>query len=534
MGEFFGQIQEQLSRVWGNLNTQQKALFIGAPTILVLALVIAVYVASRPDFVQLVSMTDEQRLSEIVNHLEANNIKYKIGGGGKTIYVVRSDRDKIRMDLAGQELLGPGAGPGFELFDVTRLGMTDRIFEAQYIRALQNELAKTIRNGARYDSVFVHLSIPEETLFEQDQDVPKASIKIISSGGISRETVVGIQNLVAGAVPKLEPSRVQVLDRSNTALSGTDEEEETGAAVAHRQDQVRRIKESELKGKIKSILEKVMGPEDFDLFVEMELDWTEKDEVEHDIDVEQQAVVSEKTYEEVSNSAAMAGEPGVAGNVQDTGIGANGGESLKTEIAENIANYDYPKKEIHTKHSSGDVVAKHISIILNYMENPETDKMEPVGEEIIDGFRQQIIAGAALNLDTPESKDTLSIESLPFDTRDVTARKKAYWLEQGQKVIKSVLPVIALGVIAVLGFLFFQKAFAPKPIEDEELEEVPIEPVTETREMTLAQLGLAEFGDIASLPAEEQRRLKMQEHVISYAQEKPEEVAAIIKAWLSG
>ena len=91
-----------------------------------------------------------------------------------------------------------------------------------------------------------------------------------------------------------------------------------------------------------------------------------------------------------------------------------------------------------------------------------------------------------------------------------------------------------LGIIGVLAYLFFQKAFAPKPIEEGEAEEVPIEPVTEPRELSLAQLGLAEFGDITSLPAEEQRRLKMQEHVISYAQEKPEEVAAIIKAWLSG
>nr|HQH73762.1 hypothetical protein [bacterium] len=58
-------------------------------------------------------------------------------------------------------------------------------------------------------------------------------------------------------------------------------------------------------------------------------------------------------------------------------------------------------------------------------------------------------------------------------------------------------------------------------------------PVSEAKELSLSQLGLSEFGDIASLPAEEQRRLKMQEHVIHYAAEKPDEVAAIIKAWLS-
>ena len=66
-------------------------------------------------------------------------------------------------------------------------------------------------------------------------------------------------------------------------------------------------------------------------------------------------------------------------------------------------------------------------------------------------------------------------------------------MEQGQKLIRSILPVVALAVIAILAFLFFQKSFAAKTTEEEDVEEVPIEPVTESRELTLAQLGLAQF-----------------------------------------
>ena len=160
--------------------------------------------------------------------------------------------------------------------------------------------------------------------------------------------------------------------------------------------------------------------------------------------------------------------------------------------------------------------------------------MVPYDDAVIEDLRQTIASVAGINLQNPESLDTLSIKSLQFDTRKEYEIRKEFWVEQAQRAVRTALPLIALAILVGLGYMFFQRAFAPKPIEEEEVEEIPIEPVTESRELTLAQLGLAQFGDIASLPAEEQRRLKMQEHVISYAQEKPEEVAAIIKAWLSG
>ena len=131
----------------------------------------------------------------------------------------------------------------------------------------------------------------------------------------------------------------------------------------------------------------------------MVLDWTEITEIEHDIDVEKQAPVSEKSYTEVSSSAAMAGEPGVAGNVQDTGIGADGGETLKTEIEENITNYDYAKKEVRTNHSIGTIKSTRIALVLDYQENPETDEFEPVSDEMKDSIRNTIVAVAGLNVE---------------------------------------------------------------------------------------------------------------------------------------
>ena len=148
-----------------------------------------------------------------------------------------------------------------------------------------------------------------------------------------------------------------------------------------------------------------------------------------------------------------------------------------------------------------------------------------------------IVTGLGLKV-TPDTagvtRDDCVVKCVQFSRAEEEAMTRRERIERIQRILlQYVLPVIVLAVVFWLLYKYLQRAFAPKPIEEEAVEEVPIEPVTESRELTLAQLGLAEFGDIASLPAEEQRRLKMQEHVVRYAQEKPEEVAAIIKAWLT-
>ena len=532
MNEFFAQLQEQLSRVWASLNASQRILFVLAPTVLLIALMISVYIASRPDYVALVSMTDTQRLGDITNYLDLNDIDYQVKGN--TILVARRQRDQVRLDLAGAELLGPTVGPGFELFDTTRLGMTDRIFEAQYVRALQNELATTIRIGAGFDNVNVHVTIPKEALFRVDQALPSASVKVSTTRRISQEQVIGIQNLVAGAVPKLMPEHVKVFDRDNRPLAGVAEEEDVGAALAHKQNEVRRREEDLLYAKLAPLIEAVVGPEGYVLTVVLELDWTEKSRRKRTLDPESQAAISEKTYEETSSSPAIAGEPGVGANVADIGIGAAGAEGLKTEITEGITNYEYSITEDQIKYPIGTVVATHITVQLDQRKDPETDEWAPYPQEVMDSLKAAIIGATGIEPAGNPGKDTISVDSVAFDRSEVEAQKTRYWLDQGQRIIRSVLPIIGLAIIGILAYLFFQKAFVAKPIEEEEVEEVPIEPVTEPRELSLAQLGLAEFGDITSLPAEEQRRLRMQEHVISYAQEKPDEVAAIIKAWLGG
>lgn len=537
MGEFIRNLQEQISRIWDNLTLQQRAIFVGAPALVVIMLAVAVYLAARPEMVDLVSSNDSAYIAQIRTALEQQNIDFETPDE-RTIQVNKSDLPKARIDLAQEGVIGPQEGPGYSLFATTRLGMTDRLFDVMKKQALEEELATTIRIGTNYDRVRVTLTLPEWTLFKEDEVKPTASVKIHSRRPPSTTEVQGIQNLVANAVPHMQPENVAVFDSNNKKLAGQEEAADDDMGLASTQEDLKRRKERDIYNKIHEILGPWYGADSFQVVVNLGLDWEKEVVEENEIDPDSQALLSSKIYEEESKDAAIAGEPGVDSNVQDTGIGAEGGGTLGTTINDTINNFTYSKTNRKITREIGEITSYHISILVDhvydytqkdYVPRPQVD-LDKIKDLVVDGLGMQINPDAT----TGNIRDTIKVDTALFDrtTERELSRQQRYALVQ-RILLQYILPVIVLAAVFWLLFKYVQKAFAPKPIEEEPVEEVPIEPVTESRELTLAQLGLAEFGDIASLPAEEQRRLKMQEHVIRYAQEKPEEVAGIIKAWLT-
>ena len=538
MGEYLQTIREQVGRVWESLSTQNRILFIAAPSLVLIMLLVTIFMVSQPEMVTLVRSSDETYLSDITQFLDAQNYEWESSTDNQALLVDSSNLPRIRMGLA-QEGLAAGAseGPGYTLFDTTRLGMTDRLFDIQKKRAIEDELARTIRLGTRYEGVRVTISMSQPVLFQENEVAPSASVKINSRQRPTEREVNGIQYIVANAVPNLDPHKVVVLDSKNVPLGGAkgEQNEVIGEAITHQE--VKRNKEDDVIQKIHANLAEMLGPDDYTVFVDLKLDWEKETIVNKEIYPDTQSPISEKTYNEESKSMAIAGEPGVDTNVQDTGIGSSGADSLGTTLEESIVNSDYSRSQTNIERETGEVDSYHISVMVNHTYNNETDVWEPRDTAELDIIRELIVSGLGLEVDpgpTGAPRDSCIVKAFEFDRSGEDELTRKQRIERIQKILlQYVLPVIVLAVVFWLLYKYLQRAFAPKPIEEVPAEEVPIEPVTESRELTLAQLGLAEFGDIASLPAEEQRRLKMQEHVVRYAQEKPEEVSAIIKAWLT-
>src|SRR5690606_19746561 len=88
-----------------------------------------------------------------------------------------------------------------------------------HLRALEGELARTIRSLDRVDAARVHLVLPERALFSREKADPTASIVLKVRGSLEQAQVRAIRHLIASAVSGLKPERVSIVDESGRLLA---------------------------------------------------------------------------------------------------------------------------------------------------------------------------------------------------------------------------------------------------------------------------------------------------------------------------
>ena len=116
--------------------------------------------------------------------------------------------------------LPKGGGVGYEIFDKSdALGATSFIQNINHLRALEGELARTIRGIDRVQAARVHLVLPERPLFSRDKAEASASIVLKVRGSLEPQQVRAIRHLVASAVNGLKPERVSVIDETGKLLA---------------------------------------------------------------------------------------------------------------------------------------------------------------------------------------------------------------------------------------------------------------------------------------------------------------------------
>src|SRR5712691_4107379 len=114
--------------------------------------------------------------SGIVKDLERQAIPFELRNDGAVIMVPKDKVTRLRMKLA-EGGLPKGGGVGYEIFDKSdALGTTSFVQNINHLRALEGELARTIRAIDRVQAARVHLVLPERPLFARDKAEASASI----------------------------------------------------------------------------------------------------------------------------------------------------------------------------------------------------------------------------------------------------------------------------------------------------------------------------------------------------------------------
>lgn len=217
-----------------------------------------------PDYQVLFSDLDAQDAAAIVAELERLKVAHRLQDDGRTVLVDREDVHRTRLKLMSKGVNLRGT-VGFELFSDSDFGMTEFAQKINYQRAMQGELARTIMALEEVRAARVHLVIPESGLLRRGDVHGKASVTITARPGkhLQAPQVLGIQRLVAAAVPQIEPGAVTVLDSRGLTLSMNEGEQQPGdspvTAGSEARLELKRQMETYLTSKAATVLDRAVG-----------------------------------------------------------------------------------------------------------------------------------------------------------------------------------------------------------------------------------------------------------------------------------
>ncbi|HLI34670.1 MAG TPA: flagellar basal-body MS-ring/collar protein FliF [Terriglobia bacterium] len=302
------QLLNQASNFYRGLSRKQLYLLIASAIAVLGSLWLFVSLLGRGDYKALYTGLSPEDVQSITQRLAAENVPFQLSSDRKTLSVPAGKLDKVRLELAAQGL--PVSGRvGFELFDKPDWAGSDFYEKVNYQRALEGELERTIEQLSDVESARVHLALPHESLFTEQERPAKASVLVKLRGDrLSEQSFRAITYLTASAVDGLKPENVTVVDANGyTPITYRDENQPWSAAGGKL--------ETQLEQKINQMLAPIVGIDHVRSSVTVDFDTASSDTTQETYDPNGSVVLtSQTTYESDSNSTAQ-GIPGTASNV---------------------------------------------------------------------------------------------------------------------------------------------------------------------------------------------------------------------------
>lgn len=406
----------------------------------------------------LYSNLDLKEAGTITAALDQAGVKYEVKGDGSTILVPRDEVASTRLMLSGKGL--PTAGSvGYEIFDQSNaLGQTDFVQQLNRQRALEGELARTIRSLDGITSARVHLVLPKRQVFEEEAEQPSASVNIgVGGREPSADQVRAIQNLVAGAVPNMKPDRVTVVDQHAKTLSGGE------VGMAAEADGRKSEVEQRIAKQVKNLVEGVVGAGKARVNVTADLELARVTVQQETFDPDGQVIRSESTTEENSreNDTAGGGQASVAGNIP----GADGGEnnnSSSSGRADTTTNYEISKTVRTEVQEPGTVKRLSVAVAVDGAtavgKDGKPGAYTPRSAEEMQRIEQLVRTAVGYN---QERGDQVSVINVRFPTADTGGGVEAASPLMGFDK-NDIMRAVELAVLAVVGILMI--FFVARPL----------------------------------------------------------------------
>jgi flagellar M-ring protein FliF len=281
---------------------------------------------------------------QVAEQLTRRHIPYRIAANGSQILVPADQVPEARVALA-KEGLPSGGSIGYEIFDRgDSLAATEFQQKINETRAMEGEIARTIRAMQGIRAVRVHLVLPRREPFAREQQDAQASVMLTMSGAarLDREGIQAILNLVSAAVPGLRPQNIAIVDSRGDLLAraGTPV---GAAAAALSAEEVRRATELRLSRAVEEMLERSLGAGHVRAEAAVRMSFDKFNQTEERYDPDGQVTRSTQTVDSKSKNTEAQQTVSVQNNLPNANAGQQPGAGSQDSRQEETTNYEISK-----------------------------------------------------------------------------------------------------------------------------------------------------------------------------------------------
>jgi flagellar M-ring protein FliF len=293
---------------WAGMKPSQRGWMITALVMLLGVSGWFLWYSLRTDWRTLYANLEPEDARQTGMILTQAQIPFETTTDGSGILVPFPQLDKARLATAAKGSLKSGR-LGFEIFDKPNWVGSEFDEQVNYQRALEGELEHTVGSLTDVVSARVHLVLPHDSLFRDQERPAKASVVIkLRHRTLAEGEPDAIRNLVSSAVDGLTPDRVVLVDAAGNMPLGPKTEEA-----------MRLSAEQSLEEKLIATLEPVTGAGNVRASVTLDYDPAATEETQERYDPDQTVTLSMQRSEQTTGGQQVAaGVPGTATNAPNS------------------------------------------------------------------------------------------------------------------------------------------------------------------------------------------------------------------------
>jgi flagellar M-ring protein FliF len=507
---------------WASLQAAQRTGLVVSAGLVATLVGGVLFLMMRTDWRTLYANLDAEDGRQIGTILTQAQIPFDVTADGSGIRVPAPQLAKARLATAAKGGVRSGR-LGFEIFDKPNWVGSEFDERVNYQRALEGELEHTVSSLSDVESARVHLVMPHDSLFSEQERPAKASVVLkIRHHSLADGEPDAIRNLVASAVDGLAPERVVLVDAAGQAQLGT-----------RTTDALRLTAEQALEEKLISTLEPVTGAGNVRASVTLNYGSAASEETKESYDPAQTVTLSMQRTEQTSGPQPLAaGVPGTASNAPNSqALPVYPQQSAPPQSAKNeSATYGVSKTVRHQVETPGRVLRMTAAVVVNdrMMQTAQKGKAAVWQSRSPEELRNlTALAQAAVGFDSGRG-DNLSVQDLPFDgNREQTqvsavgtvlaSAERSPLLLKYVALLAAILVVMTLGVRPLLRRLAAVARNAPAP---------------EMKELAAARTAALNPPGAPAADLQRTRAQQILEEVSGHLKREPAQTSRLLQSWI--